>query len=96
MYMLLFLQPVHHTFDSLLHQDNIPIEKEPQTQISQPHIRQQLGFVQRQHLFDSLVFNRHHIFDKCINPIHNSVLFPSRSLRLRGLFFSVLAAGAAE
>ena len=69
MYRVLPLQPIHHTFDSFLHQDNIPIEKEPHAQISQPHIRQQLRFIKRQHLLDSLVFNCHHLFDKDVNPV---------------------------
>jgi hypothetical protein len=38
----------------------------------------------------------HHTFDSILYLFHNPVLFPSRTLRLRGMFFSVLVAEAAE
>jgi hypothetical protein len=44
-----------------------------------------------------LLFSKpvHHAFDSLLSLFHSSVLFTSRSLRLRGMFFSVLVAEAA-
>lgn len=71
---------IYQAFDTVLHQNHVPVEKITQGIIAKLHVSEQLCFMDRQELIDSFMFDNHAVFYDGVDSVSST---PISSISIR-------------